>query len=131
MFMCFLKVLITQRGMHDAKMCSHKIQNNNLVRSQADIVSNLHLGSVQLSGGSGNPRLLTSPPINQLADKWQCIKFWYYSGAKYFKRFLKLVIRNQRTSKDHVVWSHDQVAGAWMYVQLPLNATPGVIQVTV
>ena len=123
----FLYVYLRDHFQDSEVQCSKRGVNNNenKCKTKHTRSANCFTGYIQLSGGSNNSRLFSSPRLNG----WKCIRFWYYSGVKYFKRSIELTILSHETMKEHVIWSHNQETISWTFVQLPINMTESVIQV--
>lgn len=80
-----------------------------------------------LNGGKEVTRALVSPPLQ--ATEVKCIRFWFKSEGKYFKRSLKLFINSSDSNSSSMIWSVDEEIPKWTFFQLPLENVGNVFQV--
>jgi len=80
-----------------------------------------------LNGGKEVTRALVSPPLQ--ATEVKCIRFWFKSEGKYFKRSLTLFINSSDSNSSSMIWSVDEEIQKWTFFQLPLENVGNVFQV--
>ena len=72
-----------------------------------------------LHRGKEQSRKVISPPIHSAEVK--CIRFWFKSEGKYFKRSLKLIIKSSDSNSSSPIWSVDEETPTWTFIQIPLQ----------
>ena len=78
-----------------------------------------------LGGGKEFRRMFRSPPLH--AAEVKCIRFWFRSRGKYYKRSLQLVVNSSDTNYSSVIWSINEENQEWTYIQLPLHENVGEV----
>lgn len=69
--------------------------------------------------------MFRSPPLH--AAEVKCIRFWFTSRGKYYKRSLQLVVNSSDTNYSSVIWSINEENQEWTYIQLPLHENVGEV----
>ena len=77
-------------------------------------------GFLYLVGGNEERRIISSPLINTKHQELMCVRFSYYSGRKYFKRYLRLSTRKKNITEITKRWAIDRETDVWSYVQFPI-----------
>jgi len=72
-----------------------------------------------LNGGKEVTRALVSPPLQ--ATEVKCIRFWFKSEGKYFKRSLKLFINSSDSNSSSMIWSVDEEIQKWTFFPTPIG----------
>lgn len=69
--------------------------------------------------------MFRSPPLH--AAEVKCIRFWFTSRGKYYKRSLQLVVNSSDTNYSSVIWCINEENQEWTYIQLPLHENVGEV----